>query len=100
MLLYNLTIIVEDGAADQWLRWMQSIHIPKVMDTGCFLSNRLLKILDSPNEGVSYCSQYVVESMEQYQRYQSNFAQVLQAELNEEFANRFVAFRTLMEYID
>jgi hypothetical protein len=100
MLLYNVTLIVEDNTADRWLRWMQEYHIPKVMETGCFVSNRLLKILDSPNEGVTYCAQYVVENMEQYQQYQSQFAPSLQAELNDEFKNMFVAFRTLMEYVD
>lgn len=100
MLLYNVTLIVEDNTADRWLRWMQEYHIPKVMETGCFVSNRLLKILDSPNEGVTYCAQYVIENMEQYQQYQSQFAPSLQAELNDEFKNMFVAFRTLMEYVD
>lgn len=99
MLLYNVTLIVEEGAADKWLTWMQEVHIPKVLATEMFVSSRLLKVLDSPNEGITFCAQYVVENMENYQTYQEKFAPALQAELNEEFANQFVAFRTLMEYI-
>ena len=99
MLLYNVTLIIEDATAARWLQWMQDIHIPEVMNTGCFISNRLLKVLDSPNEGVTYCAQYVAETMEDYLQYQEKFAPALQAKLNEEFANQFVAFRTLMEYI-
>jgi hypothetical protein len=70
------------------------------MATGMFVSSRLLKVVDSPNEGVTFCAQYVAESMENYDRYQDEFAPVLQADLNEKFANQFVAFRTLMEYVD
>ncbi|WP_122876646.1 DUF4286 family protein, partial [Pseudomonas viridiflava] len=70
MLLYNVTLILEESAADEWLQWMQETHIPEVMATGMFVSNRLLKVLDSPNEGVTYCTQYVAESMENYDQYQ------------------------------
>lgn len=100
MLLYNVTLIIEDAVADKWLQWMQETHIPQVMQTGMFVSSRLLKVVDSPNEGVTYCAQYVSENMENYDRYQDEFAPALQADLNERFANQFVAFRTLMEYVD
>ncbi|TCD03463.1 DUF4286 family protein [Pedobacter psychroterrae] len=100
MLLYNVTLIIEDAAAERWLEWMQEVHIPKVMATGKFVSNRLLKVLDSPNEGVTFCAQYIAENIGEYQEYQERFAPALQAELNEAFENQFVAFRTLMEYID
>lgn len=99
MFLYNVTLILEDAAAEEWLQWMQDIHIPQVMATGMFVSNRLLKVVDSPNEGVTYCSQYVVETLDHYNKYQETFAPALQAELNERFKNRFVAYRSLMEFV-
>jgi hypothetical protein len=99
MLLYNVTSIIEEGTASQWLSWMQGEHIPKVMETGKFVSYRLLKVLDSPNEGVTYCAQYIVENMADYQEYQEKFAPGLQAEAFELFETKVIAFRTLMEYI-
>ena len=99
MFLYNVTLILEDSAAEEWLQWMQDVHIPEVMATGMFVSNRLLKVVDSPNEGVTYCAQYVAETLEQYNRYQEEFAPALQAELNERYKNRFVAYRSLMEFV-
>jgi hypothetical protein len=99
MLLYNVTIIIEDDSAAEWLKWMHETHIPAVMETGKFVSNRLLKVLDSPNEGTTYCIQYVAENMETYEEYQRNDAPALQAELQAKFANRHVAFRTLMEFV-
>lgn len=99
MLLYNVTIIIEDAAADEWLQWMQETHIPEVMATGKFVSHRLLKVLDSPNEGVTYCVQYVAENLNDYNDYQQIYAPALQADLQRKFENRLVAFRTLMEFI-
>ena len=99
MLLYNVTIIIEDSAVEEWLQFMNESHIPEVMATGKFVSNRLLKILDSPNEGVTFCAQYVVENLVDYEDYQQNFAPALQADLQQKFENKFVAFRSLMEFI-
>lgn len=99
MLLYNVTFIIEDSSADAWMQWMQEVHIPEVLATGLFVSNRLLKVIDSPNEGVTYCSQYVAQSMDDYNTYHNQFDAVLQEDLNTRFKDKFVAFRTLMEYI-
>lgn len=99
MLLYNVTLILEDSAAEEWLNWMQETHIPEVMATGMFVSNRLLKVVDSPNEGVTYCAQYVAETLENYNEYLDVYAPALQQDLNDRFVNRFVAYRTLMEFV-
>ncbi len=100
MLLYNITIILEEAAEGEWLTWMQDVHIPMVMNTGSFVSNRLLKVLDSPNEGVTYCAQYVANNLEDYEHYKLAYAPALQEELEVRFKDRHVSFRTLMEYVD
>ena len=100
MLLYNVTLIIEESAADEWLQWMQEVHIPEVMATDKFISNRLLKVIDSPNEGVTYCAQYIAENEANYQDYQTNFAPALQAKLQAKFESRVLAFRTLMTFVD
>lgn len=100
MILYNVTIIIEDSIHEPWLNWMQNIHIQQVMDTGCFASNRLLKVLDSPNEGITYCIQYIADSIEKYNEYKQNYSAALQADFPAEFANKFVSFRTLMEFLE
>ncbi|WP_231490685.1 DUF4286 family protein [Pedobacter sp. Leaf170] len=99
MLLYNVTLILEETAAEEWFNWMTEIHIPAVMATGMFASHRLLKVVDSPNEGVTYCAQYVADSQENYNEYQEKYAPALQEDLNAKFKNRFVAYRTLMEFV-
>ena len=99
MLLYNVTFIIEEAAAEAWLQFMQEQHIPEVLATGLFVSNRLLKVIDSPNEGVTYCSQYVAQNIEDYDTYQQNHAPAFQDDINIRFKDKFVSFRTLMEYI-
>lgn len=100
MILYNVTLILEEAIENEWLKWMQEEHIPEVMASQCFISNRMLRVLDSPNEGVTYCIQYIAETPEQYETYKNEFAPGLQAKTLAKFENRFVAYRTLMEFVD
>ena len=99
MLLYNVTFIIEDAVADAWQLWMREEHIPRVLATGKFVSNRLLKVIDSPNEGVTFCSQYIAENMEDYLEYQELYAPQFALELDK-FKDQLVAFRSLMEFVD
>ncbi|MFA6945545.1 MAG: DUF4286 family protein [Pedobacter sp.] len=99
MILYNVTIILDEDIQDDWLKWMQTEHVKRVMNTGCFASSRLLKVLDSPNEGITYCIQYIADSMEKYNEYKQTYAARLQADFPEQFLNKFVDFQTVMEFI-
>ncbi|WP_276359100.1 DUF4286 family protein [Daejeonella sp. H1SJ63] len=100
MILYNVTIILDESIHNEWLNWMRSEHIPNVMNTGYFISNRLLKVLDSPNEGVTYCVQYIADTLEQINEYQQKHADAIQSDFPEQFLNKFVLFATSMEFID
>jgi hypothetical protein len=100
MILYNVTVILDESAEQDWVKWMNEVHVPEVMATNCFVSSRMLKVLDSPNEGVTYCMQYIAENTETYERYKTEFAPALQADALKKFENKFVAFRTLMEFVD
>ena len=36
MIIYNVTINIEEAATAEWLAWMQETHIPDVIATGKF----------------------------------------------------------------
>jgi len=101
MYLYNVTVNVEDDAHDSWMEWMKNKHIPDVMATGCFVANRILKVLSEvENNGTTYSLQYYFNRMEEYVRYQDKFAKDLQAEHQDMFRDKYVAFRTLLEVVE
>lgn len=87
--------------APEWLQWMQHVHIPEVMATGCFLSYRILKVLTNANddEGVNYSIQYDAATMADYERYREQFAPAMQQQTKERYGERVLAFRTLLEVI-
>ncbi|PJJ80191.1 DUF4286 family protein [Mucilaginibacter auburnensis] len=99
MIVYNETIIVDEAVHRQWLNWMQEQYIPKVMATGHFNRYTILNVLDSPNEGVTYCVQYFADSREHYKRFAEQHLQALQAIHYQQFENQFVLFNTLMQTV-
>ena len=96
MYIYNVTVNVETEAHEEWLTWMKETHIPDVMETGMFLSNRVLEVLVDHEDGITYSIQYEVKDMETLKLYQQMYAPKLQQEHKDKFEGRFVAFRTIL----
>ncbi len=99
MFIYNVTISVDKTAHDEWMKWMQDVHMPDVIKTGCFIDSRMLKVLNVEDEGITYSAQYTFLEMSDMEEYQSKHAQRLQKEALDKFKDKFVAFRTLLEII-
>ena len=99
MIVYNETVIVDEAVHRQWLNWMQQEYIPKVMATGHFNRYTILNVLDSPNEGVTYCIQYFADNRDSYNKFVAGHLQQLQALHFQKFENQFVMFNTLMQTV-
>ena len=100
MIIYNVTVNINNSVHEEWLEWMQLVHIPDVMITGLFIENRIYKVLaDEDSDGTTYSIQYVCNSMKEYEQYRDVFAPALQAQHANRYKDKFVAFRTLLEVI-
>jgi hypothetical protein len=99
MYIYNVTLSVDKSVHDEWLAWMQNVHTPDVMKTGCFIDCRMLKVLNVEDEGVTYSAQYTFLEMSDMEEYRAKHAPRLQKDALDKFKDRFVAFRTLLEII-
>ena len=99
MIIYNVTVNIENDVHDEWLKWMKNEHIPDVMKTNCFIENKICKVLVTEEQGTTYSIQYTAPDMQTLERYQREYAPQLQKEHSERFANKFVAFRTLLEVV-
>jgi hypothetical protein len=100
MIIYNVTVNIDDSCHDEWLEWMKSVHIPEVVNTGCFTHGKIFRIMVNEQQGTSYSIQYTANSMEEVDRYLNNFAQALRDDAMNKFGGKFTAFRTLLEHIE
>ena len=100
MIIYNVTANIEDSIHDEWLLWIQQ-HIPKVLATGFFLKATFTKVLvEESMGGLTYSIQYLAHSKEALESYHKLHAADFQAEELRKFADKMLAFRTELEWID
>jgi hypothetical protein len=100
MIIFNDTVIIEEAVEQKWLKWIKEVQIPAVMATGYFKSYQILNVIDSPNEGVTYCIQYQADSIADFNQFYNKHLHRLQEAHNQEFENQFVIFNTLMQTVD
>ena len=100
MVLYNITFIIDDTINSEWLEWMNEKLLPTVANTELFISQRLLKVLDSPNEGLTYCLQFTTDDLGNFHTFKQVHEPGIFKSLSTSFENKLVFFNTLMEFID
>lgn len=100
MIIYNVTLNIENSIHDEWLEWIKQ-HIPKVLATGLFLKATFTKVLvEESIEGLTYSIQYLAHSKEAIESYHKQYAADIQAEGLQKFGDKMLAFRTELEWID
>ena len=100
MLLYNVTIKIDWSIHDEWLAWMQDIHIPEVLGTGCFSSHKLLRLLQVDEEdGPTYAVQFYAATLDDFEAYLAHHAEHFRLQAAERWGADFIAFNTVMQVV-
>lgn len=100
MIIYNVTIKVSHDIALEWVNWMKQEHIPDLLLTGLFVDYRFCKMLELDEEdGITYSVQYFCNSLDAYETYIKDHAELMRNKGFRKFGNKFIAFRSLMEEV-
>lgn len=98
MLIYNVTINIQEEVHDQWLNWMKNEHIPAMLSTGKFHKALMTKVMvQEEMGGITYSVQYFTDK-EKLEKYYKEDAENLRGQ-SKAFEGKFVAFRTELEII-
>jgi gamma-glutamylcyclotransferase (GGCT)/AIG2-like uncharacterized protein YtfP len=101
MIIYNVTINIDEKVQQAWLDWMQSTHIPEMLATGKFIEAKMSRVLvDEEMGGITYSVQYTALNREMLQRYYDEDAPRLRQDTQERFGGKFVAFRTELDVLN
>lgn len=99
MIIYNVTINIEEAVTAEWLVWMQEKHIPDVLATGKFTKALMTKVLvEEEMGGNTFSVQYSCPDKTTLEAYYREDAERLRGDSGK-FAGKFVAFRTELEVI-
>lgn len=100
MIIYNVTINIDESVHDEWLSWIQDKHLPDMLATGKFTHAKMVKVLvEEDMGGVTYSIQYTTKDKQTLESYYREDADRLRADAQRLFPNKFVAFRTELEVI-
>ncbi|MDQ2655810.1 MAG: DUF4286 family protein [Bacteroidota bacterium] len=98
MLLYNVTVGIDQDSEEEWLDYMRNSHINRVLATGLFISHKMYRVLHDSEDGtISYSIQFFARNIQDVQQYLEKFAPALIEEHRKMFHNRHVTFMTLLE---
>jgi hypothetical protein len=100
MVLYNVTVSIDREIEQEWLEWMRQLHIPQVMETGCFLESRISKIPGEEDGGSANSCLYLAPTSEKLDEYHAKYAQALQQDHAQRYGGKFAAFRTNLTVIE
>ena len=101
MVLYNVTVNIDEDVEQDWIEWMKETHIPEVMETGYFIEYRMMKMLtESQDEtGRTYAIQYLADTLTHVETYLENAAPKLQKKAIIRYGTKMAAFRTVLEEV-
>ncbi len=100
MIIYNVTVNIQESVHNQWLNWMQTKHIPEILATKKFSSARIVKVLiEEEMGGTTYSVQYTTDSKATLNKYYDEDAPKFKEEGQQLFGDKMLAFRTELELI-
>ncbi len=100
MIIYNVTVSVEESIVNNWLDWMKSEHIPDVMACGIFTKAQINRVVKQEDSNSTFAIAYTCHSMKDLHQYQIEFSSVFQNKHVSRYGDKVVAFRTVMEVLE
>ena len=100
MYIYNITTKVHTDIKNEQLTWLQEVHIPEILETGCFTSTSILQLLETDDtDGPTYAVQYKAASKGLYNQYIEKFAAIMRQRSFDKWGDKVIGFRSLMQVI-
>ena len=101
MIIYNITVKVDWSVAEEWVEWMRDVHVPAVLNTGCFEKHQLVRLLQTDEtDGPTYASQYYTATLSKYDYYLQHHSKLFQQEIREKWGDKYLDFASLMQVVE
>lgn len=98
MILFNITILSDNEVHEELKSWILKDFIPAVAKEEIFESQSLLKVLNSPNEGVTYSLQFIANDEGKIDTFRKGQLLSLHNKVQNEYANKIYFLESLMEF--
>ena len=85
MIIYNVTVSVEESITSDWLNWMKFEHIPEVMTSGIFINAQINRVITQGDSNNTFAIAYTCSRMKDLHQYQLKFS----AQFQEKHTSRY-----------
>ena len=101
MILFSLTVNIDNEIKDEWLEWMKQTFIPNLWLTGFFVEKRFLKLLnEEEGNGSTFSLQLTLENLEALQEFEHHHLNDYRKMLYGKYTGRLVDFYTVLEKVE
>ena len=101
MIIYNVACTMDKSISEAWKKFFLEKHLDDVVNTGCFTKWSFRQLIsDSETEKVTFVSEYHCPSMADFERYNTNFAPALKAEVGKLFKGDYFCQRCFYELLE
>lgn len=98
MIIQNITYSINKDLEQDFLNWMQSVHIQNVMITGFPKSFKVMRLLtEVENGGATFSVQYNFDTMNNFEIFENEYFDDLNYEVDKRYRGKYVFFPSLLE---
>jgi hypothetical protein len=98
MIIQNITYSINKDLEQDFLDWMQSVHIQNVMITGFPKSFKIMRLLtEVENGGATFSVQYNFDTMNNFEIFENEYFDDLNYEVDKRYRGKYVFFPSLLE---
>ena len=101
MYTVNITTKVDNDILAEWITWQKEVHIPALMNTGCFQKYRFQQLLEQDEtDGKIFVLRLVARIKGSYKVFLDQFENKLKNESFLKWGEKCFEFRSLLQNID
>ena len=98
MMVYEVRVSLDPAVLEDWLHWIVP-HMQQVVDTGCFTSAMLERVIDPADDRPTFRVRYRFNKLTDLRRYEAEYAPSLREEGLQRFGTAMSATRSVAEVV-
>lgn len=96
-MILNTTYLVGTEVEQRFLNWLRSSYVPMALETKLVFDARLMKVLTSEEEGISYSLQFTSKDARDLNAFKKEVFAPSEVELRRLFGERVLYFSTILK---
>ena len=90
---------MEASIEEKWVKFMQEIQIPSIMNTGLFLDFRFVRIIPSQGVDLSYNLQLRCKGYAELNRFRSENELKMESLIKQKFEGKYATFQSVLDQV-